>query len=306
VPILHSNLETDLRLAVTLDQNLLVTLTDQASIRRVPGAISFLGSVSGTGSDTSRLRFTGLGGADPFVATAAENTDVTDTVPSHTSVDIAVVRAALRRDISDLAITTGFSQDLDPARLAGDMAASLESYFNSLIATQIATAATDVGASGVDMSVDDFYDAVFTLEQASAPGPYFAMLAPVQVTDFQSSLRSESGAVSLSPATQEMLRIAGQGLVGEFMGVSIFKSSDVTDSGGNRHGAMWGAGALGYKIAVVNPTNGAGSAVVVRQDELVVEITRDASAATTEITGNAYVGAGLLEQARIVGIVTDS
>jgi hypothetical protein len=306
LPILHSNLETDLRLAVTLDQNLLVTLTDQASIRRVPGAISFLGSVSGTGSDTSRLRFTGLGGADPFVATAAENTDVSDTVPSHTSVDIAVVRAALRRDISDLAVTTGFTQDLDPARLAGDMAASLESYFNGLIATQIATAATDVGTSGVDMSVDDFYDAVFTLEQASAPGPYFAMLAPVQVTDFQSSLRSESGAVSLSPATQEMLRIAGQGLVGEFMGVNIFKSTDVTTSGGNRHGAMWGAGALGYKIAVVNPTIGAGSAVVVRQDELVVEITRDASAATTEITGNAYVGAGLLEQARIVGIVTDA
>jgi hypothetical protein len=247
-----------------------------------------------------------LGGADPFVATAAENTDVADTVPSHTAVDIAVVRAALRRDISDLAITTGFAQDLDPARLAGDMAASLESYFNSLIATQIATAATDVGTSGVDMSVDDFYDAVFTLEQASAPGPYFAMLAPVQVTDFQSSLRSESGAVSLSPATQEMLRIAGQGLVGEFMGVNLFKSTDVTTSGGNRHGAMWGAGALGYKIAVVNPTIGAGSAVVVRQDELVVEITRDASAATTEITGNAYVGAGLLEQARIVGIVTDA
>jgi len=306
VPILHSNLETDLRLAVCLDQSLLVTLTDQASIRRLPGAVSYLGSVSGTGSDTSRLRFTGLGGADPFVATAAENTDVSDTVPSHTAVDIAVVRAALRRDISDLAITTGFAQDLDPARLAGDMAASLESYFNSLIATQIATAATDVGTSGVDMSVDDFYDAVFTLEQASAPGPYFAMLAPGQITDFQSSLRSESGAVSLSPATQSMLQIAGQGLVGEFMGVQLFKSSDVISSGGNRHGAMWGAGALGYKIAVVTPQIGAGSAVVVRQDELVVEITRDASAATTEVVGNAYVGAGLLEQARIVGIVTDA
>jgi len=312
VPILFSNLTSDLRLAACLDQSLLVTLTDQASIRRLPGAVSYLGSVSGTGSDTSRLRFTGLGGADPFVATAAENTDVAETVPSHTQANITVVRAALRRDISDLAITTGFAQDLDPARLAGDMAASLESYFNSLIATQIAGAGTDVGLTGVDMSVDDFYDAVFFLEGgnpaggAGAPGPYTAMLAPVQITDFQSSLRSESGAVSLSPATQEMLNIAGQGLVGEFMGVRLFKSTFVTSSGGDRHGAMWGAGALGYKIAVVTPQIGAGSAVVVRQDELVVEITRDASAATTEVVGNAYVGAGLLEQARIVGIVTDA
>ena len=312
MPILHSNLESDLRLGVTLDQNLLISLTDQASIRRVPGAISYLGSVSGTGSDSSRLRFTGLGGADPFVATAAENTDVSDTVPSHTSADIVVVRAALRRDISDLAVTTGFTQDLDPARLAADMSASLESYFNQLIAAQIALATTDVGLTGVNMSVDDFYDAVFYLEGGSAaggpgaPGPYTAMLAPVQVTDFQSSLRSESGAVSMSPATQEMLQIAGQGLVGEFMGVRIFKSTFVTSAGGDRHGAMWGAGALGYKIAVVNPTIGAGSAVVVRQDELVVEITRDASAATTEITGNAYLGAGLLENSRICGIVTDA
>jgi len=310
VPILHSNLETDLRLAVCLDQNLLVSLTDQASIRRVPGAINFLGSVSGTGSDTSRLRFTGLGGADPFVATAAENTDVGDTVPTHTAVDIAVVRAALRRDISDLAITTGFAQDLDPARLAGDMAASLESYFNSLIATQIALAGTDVGLAAAAMTVDDFYDGVFFLEGGSAaggagaPGPFTAMLAPVQISNFQNSLRSESGAVSLSPATQDMLSIAGQGLVGEFMGVRLFKSTYVTSGGGSRHGAMWGAGALGYKIAVVTPQIGAGSAVVVRQDELVVEITRDASSATTEVVGNAYLGCAILEQARICGVVT--
>ena len=41
-------------------------------------------------------------------------------------------------------------------------------------------------------------------------------------------------------------------------------------------------------------------------DELLVEITRDASKGVTEVAGNAYVGVGLIEQARIVGIVTDA
>ena len=305
MPILHSNLETDLRLAVALDQSLAITLTDMAGIRKLPGALSFLGTVNGTGSDTSRIRYASLGGADHFAATAVA-TDEAETALTDTSVDIAVVRAALVRNIGDLAVATGFAQDINPAVLAADMAASLEGYFNGLVATDIATASTDVGTSTVDMSVDDFYDAIFQLEQSSAPGPYFAMLAPIQFTDFQSSLRSEGGAVQFAPATQAMLAIAGQGLAGSFMGVQIFKSSDVTSAGGNRHGAMWGAGALGYKIAIANPGNFGGSSVVVRMDELVIEISRDASTALTEVVGNAYLGTGVLEQARLVGIVTDA
>ena len=66
MPILHSGLETDLRLAAALDQGLLVSLTDMATIRNVPGAIDFHGSVNGTGSDTGRLRFVGLGCASPW------------------------------------------------------------------------------------------------------------------------------------------------------------------------------------------------------------------------------------------------
>ena len=87
---------------------------------------------------------------------------------------VATARARLRGqkkgirpgDVFQIARELGWTwpdDDFLSTWLAGDMAASLESYFNSLIATQIATAATDVGTSGVDMSVDDFYDAVFTL-----------------------------------------------------------------------------------------------------------------------------------------------
>ena len=307
MPILHTGLESDLRLGEALDQALLVSLTDMAWIGAPElGAIRDLGFVNGTGSDTARVRFAGLNGADHFAAPAAEDTDESETALVDASADIAVARAALVRNIGDLALGTGFADDISAERLAADMVASYRGYYNGLVATAIATASTDVGTSTVDMSVDDFYDAIFQLELSSVPGPYYCMLHPRQFADFQESLRAEGGATQFSPATQEMLKIAGQGFAGSFAGVNVFLSSDVSSAGGNRHGAMWGQGALAHKRMIPNPPVGAGTAVAVRMDELLVEITRDASKGVTEVAGNAYVGVGLIEQARIVGIVTDA
>lgn len=306
MPILHSNLETDLRLGEALDQALLVSLTDMAWIGAPElGAIVDLGFVNGTGSDTSRVRFAGLGGADHFV-TDDEGDDASETALTDASADIAVARGVLVRNIGDLALGTGFAADINPEQLAADMVASYRGYYNSLVATAIAAAGTDKGSTGVDMSVDDFYDAIFHLELNSVPGPYFCMLHPRQFADFQESLRAEGGATQFSPATQEMLKIAGQGFAGSFAGVNIFLSSDVSTDGTDRHGAMWGQGAIAHKRMIPNPPIGAGTAVAVRMDELLVEITRDASKGLTEVAGNAYVGVGKIEDARIVGLVTDA
>ena len=307
MPILHTGLESDLRLGEALDQALLVSLTDMAWIGAPElGAIRDLGFVNGTGSDTARVRFAGLNGAAHFAATAAADPAESEEALTSANASIAVARAALVRNIGDLALGTGFADDISAERLAADMVASYRGYYNGLVATAIATASTDVGTSTVDMSVDDFYDAIFQLELSSVPGPYYCMLHPRQFADFQESLRAEGGATQISPATQEMLKIAGQGFAGSFAGVNVFLSSDVSSAGGNRHGAMWGQGALAHKRMIPNPPVGAGTAVAVRMDELLVEITRDASKGVTEVAGNAYVGVGLIEQARIVGIVTDA
>jgi hypothetical protein len=307
MPILHANLETDLRLAVTLDQALAVSLVDMATIRNVPGAVDFHGTVNGSGSDTHRLRYVSLGGADRFVS-VAESAAVAETALTDTSVDIAVTRAALRRDIGDVAIATGFGDDVDPERLAADMVASYDGYFNEIYAAAGATATTNVGTSGVDMSHDDYMDAIFTLELGSVPGPYFAALHPRQFADWQESLRAEGGALAFSPATAEMLAIRGQGYAGDFLGVSIFKMSDITEAGGNKEGFMYGAGAFGYKVAIVDQRSmlGAGAAVAVRVDEILVEVFRNPTSATTTVMGNAWVGLSVKEDARIVGIVTDA
>lgn len=299
--ILQSNLETDLRLASSLAANLRVLLADQASLR-TSGVVTFLGSVNGALTDTLSERFAGLDGYDAFAAASSEASDESSTALTDASASVAVARMVIRRDISDLAVLTG-NGAINPRRLAASMVGEYEQGWMQLLADAIDDAATDVGSSGVDMSVSDFFDAIYQLELSSVPTPLTALLHPRQIADLTESLRAEGGAIQYMPASQAMLEAKGQGLAGELLGVSIFKSSKVNSAGGNRHGAMMGAGAVGYRIGVVEEVIGS---QVIRADEFVVEFERDASKSTTEIVGSSYLGIGIIEQARIVGIVTDA
>lgn len=302
--ILHSNLETDLRLAAALDMEISMLLADRASLRNT-GVIRSYGTVNNMGSDTKTIRLAGLAGTDTFSATAAENTDVSTTALTDSSVSIAVARAALRRDISDLADLTGFQgSDITPETLALAMVVESEQFFVSQVAAAVATASTNVGSSGVDMSVDDWFDALFQLELNNNEGPFTALLHPQQLADLQDSLRAEAGAMQFLPAAGELLAIKGQGYAGSFLGVDIYKSSRVTEAGGNKEGGMFGAGAIGY--AEGSPNIAYGDVVRPAASPLVVEFQRDASAATTEIVGHYYLGVAVIEQSRLVGIVTDA
>ena len=306
MPITHASLETDLRLAAALDARLEMLLADTAGVR-MTGAVRFYGTVDGTGSDTKRVRQAGLAGTDVFAATAAEDTDVAETALTDGSADIAVVRAALRRDLGGLAWTTGFAEDITPEALARSMVISYERYFNSLVNTAIGTLSTTVGGgAGVDMFVDDFYDAMFTLQLASVMGPFFCMLHPRQVADFQESLRAEGGAIQWRENTAELLGIKEPGTVGTFNGVTIFQSTDIAAAAGAHTGGMWGDGAIGYATGTVPVPVGSGTTQIVTADGAIsVEFQRNASSDTTEIVGNAYVGVSEIQDGKGVGIVTD-
>jgi len=303
--ILESNLSTDLRLAQMIEAEIRMILADMASIRNLPGAITYLGDVAGSGSDTMQVRLAGLAGTDEMASTA-ENADASTTALTDSSVTVAAARYALRRDISDLAVLSGIGNDIDPFKLAESMVASFDAAFMASVATAVASFSSSVGNSGVDFSIDDFFDAVATLEIASVPGPYYSILHPRQLADLQESLRSETGALSFSPASVEMLNVAGPGLAGEFLGVQIFQSSKITSSGGNRKGCMYGQNALGYVVGTPQPLVGAGGEVRPAGSPVVVEFQRDASAALTEVVGHAYFGCAIVEDARGVLISTDA
>ena len=303
--ILHSLMETDLRLAAALDQEVRVLLTDQVSIRD-SGAILYTGTVNGTGSDTKRIRLAGLDGYDAMSSageSAVSNTSLTDA-----SADIAVARLALRYDLHDLAEFTGTGTgDISVERLSKSMVGAFNQGFNALVANVVDDFSTNVGTSGVDMSADDYYDATYQMDLNSVPGPYYAGLHGRQIADFKDSWRAESGPVQWREDAQNVVALKGQGYQGELLNVGVWAMSDIVAAGGNREGGLWGLGALGYADGNPNIVTGSGSAIVrpAGDSPVYVEIQRDADAGHTEIVGNAYVGVAILEQGRGVGIVTD-
>ena len=301
--ILHAGLAGDLRLATALDVALGLQLNDLASIWST-GAIQYRGTVNGTGSDTSTQRLAGLG--QDHMASIAEAATTADTALGDASVDIAVVRNSLARSVSDTVIFTGLANDINPLTIAAEMMTAYDGRFNDVVAAAVATAATNVGTTGVDMSTDDFFDAKYTLQLSSVPGAYFCLLHPRQMADLEESIRAETGTVQFMVATGEMLMAKGQGYQGNWLGIDIFASSDVSAAGGNREGGMWGPGALAYKTGIVGADSFIGSsAVVVQQGEVLVEIGRVLGAGHVKIAGDAHFGISVIEQGRLVGIVTD-
>ena len=295
----------NLRLDAMIENEVRMILADMASIRNT-GALMYAGDVAGVGSDSLRLRYADWGAAQPF-ASAVDGADVAATAITESTVDVTVGRYALRYDLTDLAVFSGLGADIDPFSIAQKMALSAEARLNSIITATFASASNSVGTSGVDMSVDDWFDAMFFLQNQSNDGDFVAVLHPQQLNDLQDSLRSESNnSMAFNPATAEMLKIKGQGYAGTLMGIDIFKSSYVTEAAGNKIGAMMSRGAVAYAIGTPRPLAGAGAEIRPAGTPVVVAFQRDESKGLTEIVGHLYAGASLTEDERIVKIVTDA
>lgn len=305
--ILHSNLEADLREADRIEGIVRTTLVDMATIQNVPGAVLYLGDVAGARSDTARIPYASLDGTDAFTATAAENTAVATTALTDTSVTVAVVRHAIRRDLSDLAnLTSSGPGDISTNRMVASMVGEYQKGWSDTLADSLDGFSATAGTTTVDMDVDDWYEAQITLQIADVPGPYFCALHPRQVSDFQTSLRAEGGAAQWQPATAEMLAMKGQGFIGMFNGVSVFKLSTVNtfNTAADRAGAMWGSGALGWMSGT--PSFRPGVITTTPGPFLTVELQRPIGTATDALIGHAYYGISILEQSRGVSIITDA
>ena len=300
----HATLETDLRLASLLALDVLTILQDTADILDTEYIVN-LGSVNGLGSDTMQIGFAGYAN-DHLAATAAETTDVSATALTDTSVSVAVVRHALRRDISDLAeLTSRGGNDVSLQAFANSLVTAARLGVMDDIAAAIDSFTSAVGSTGVDLSVDTFMSAIYTLELASATGPFVALLAPRALADLQESIRSETGPTQYLAATQDMLQIKGQGFQGQFAGVDIYRSAYIDATAADVKSGMWGRGAIGWATGQVPPPR-ANAAFANVTDWLAIEFDRDASAAISEVVAHAYYGVAVLEQARGVEILSDA
>ena len=301
----YSTLSGNARVAAVLAQEIQLKLADRASLHNHPSLINF-GNMAGRGSAVLQVPILGLDGSD-ILASAADGAVVGNTTMSNVNASLTIGRYALRYDFTDLAGLTD-SIGLNAQRLAESMVGSTTMAFQNALCDVIDGFTASVGSTGVDFSVDDFYSAMFQLTLSSVAGPYMCVLHPRQLTDLQSSLRAEYGAMQFKPATQEMLNIHGPGTAGELNGVTIFTSSKVptANAGADRAGAMFGRGAVGYVEGSPFPIVGAPGVVTPAGSPVVVEFDRIVGGGTTSILASYYLGLGILQQGMGVSIITDA
>jgi hypothetical protein len=211
--------------------------------------------------------------------------------------------------MSDLASMTGFGgADIDPFRIAQSIAGSYEARFAELTGLAAASFTTTAGANTTTLSVDDFFDAIFALEQADsgsgAPGPYACVLDPKALTELQDSLRNETGnAISRMQSSMDMLQAKGENFAGNLFGVDVYRSKYVKENGSAGYdNYMISPMALGYVDGI--PAGVQGSADLMSMGKVVVEFDRRPMSASTFIVGHAYLGLGIIEDARGVKLLS--
>ena len=304
--ITYSTLQTDgLRIDAMIENEVRALLHDAASIRN-SGALLFAGDVAGIGSDALTLRYAGLDGYEAMNS-VSDGSEITSSNLTTATQDITVGRIGLRYDLTDLAALTKLGNDIDVFRLAESMAGAFESRFMEMVCATFTGFSSQAGTAGVDMSVDDFMDALYLLEIADNPSQLFAVLHPRQIADLTSSIRNETAnAIAFNPAHHDLLKSLGQGYVGDFMGVQVHKSSYVVDNAGSREGAMFSAGAIGYALGTPIPLAAPSGEIRPAGTPVLVELERDSAFSLTKIVGTAYTGAAIVENARGVQILTDA
>ena len=309
-PIRFSNMENILRLSAMISQEINLLLKDNANLRNTP-LLSYQGSINGLGTDTVRVRLAGLDGYDSMAAASSEISDeaANKTALTINSADLVAARQYIIYEMSDLASMTGFGgADIDPFRIAQSIAGSYEARFAELTGEAAAAFTTTAGANTTTLSVDDFFDAIFALEQADsgsgAPGPYACVLDPKALTELQDSLRNETGnAISRMQSSMDMLQAKGENFAGNLFGVDVYRSKYVKENASSGFdNFMISPMALGYVDGI--PAGVQGSADLMSMGKVVVEFDRRPMSASTFIVGHAYLGLGIIEDARGVKLLS--
>jgi len=309
-PIRFSNMENILRLSAMISQEINLLLKDNTNLRNTP-LLSYQGSINGTGSDTVRVRLAGLDGYDSMASAGTEISDesLNTTGLTINSADLVAARQYIIYQMSDLSSMSGFGgSDVDPFRIAQSIVGSYETRFAELTGEAAASFTTTAGANTTTLSVDDFFDAIFALEQASsgagATGPYACVLAAKALTELQDSLRNETGnAVSRMQSSMDMLQAKGENFAGNLFGCDVYRSAHVNENASaGFDNFMISPMALGFVDGI--PSGVQGSADLMSMGKVVVEFDRRPMSASTYIVGHAYLGLGIIEDARGVKLLS--
>lgn len=268
-------------------------------------ALMYLGNLGGSRSITKKASEIGLDGYDSLVA-VAEGASVGATALYDASYTVTVGRQTKNYAYSGIARITDHAGQLDPARLAQDSLITKGQRLVELIANLVGGGSNEFGSTGVNLTIQQFFDAGTYLEGANVQGPFMCILHSKQWADLRDAIRTATGLVEWQPASAAMQVIMGTGYKGNLWGIDVFVTNRVptANSGADRAGGMFGRGGILYADAT--PKIDPATIAIPIGSDATIEFERDAGADISKAHTNYYVGANEGEDARIASLTTDA
>ena len=218
-----------------------------------------------------------------------EGTDLSNTAYTPTSVNITASEKGVMITVTDLSDASTTIADLNDygQQLGYAIGQKVDTDLAALFASL--NGGTAKGSSGVNLTLQNFLDALTELDSDNAPGQKVAVFHPVQWGDLRAQIATSTGAPFSVGVGDE---ISKTGYVGTLFGVNIYQSSlcPTANSAADRVGAMF------VKDAIALATKWGAR----------VELERDASLRATEIVATACYGVGEVADSYGVPIVTDA
>ena len=302
--ILYSGLG-DQRLTEILAKEWLLSLADREMIQQSP-ALVYAGDAQGSGSATIKISEIDFFGADPLAA-VAEGAAIGNTALGAASYTVTVARQSKQYTESDLArLTDGLGAYSAPAAWMRDAVISAGMRLTTQIAELMPGFSQSVGATGVNLTVANWFEAIATLETGNVKGPYMAIIHSQQYADIRDAMRSETGPLQMVGAVQDSQRVRAVNSL-DLFGVDVFVSNQIptANAGADRAGGMFGRGAVLWADATV-PPNPALAGRTLQAGKVFIEFGREQERGETKVTTNYYCGVAEGIDLAGVGIVTDA
>ena len=300
-------LSTGGRVARLLSAKIHENLYDPAGLRFLMEMVPFAGAQSATTQTTKVAR-----GLVAAAATTEVSSGFTNSLIATTNFDIVVARYGALVQPTDLFKMTSDGTGFDLEYLVGILMECLELNLTDLLTSLFANIAGNVGTSGSDMTVDDFFDAIYYLNLQNNGAMLSSVLHAQQINDLIESVRGETGPLQFRQDAQGLLAPTGVGFKGQLIGVPIYQSDSVplANANADRRGCMFAPGAFAYQVApvaamtdgqMINPAD-----VIFKSTEFWIERSRDALNGMSSLYVNFYPGVAEQEDLRGCRITTDA
>jgi len=246
-------------------------------------------SLVGIASDAQRFS------KPPALSASAltDGTDMSNTAYTATSQTVNVAEVGLLLELTDLAAG---SQIVDFAQYGRDAGAAVAEKLTTDITALLAAFSGGVGSTTVNLTEQNFLDAITTLRAAKVNEGLGAILHPQQENDLIISVGSAvtaAGTTGTSPrAVTNDFVASAMGEMGNWFNVATVTNATVptANAGADRAGGMFSRDAIAY----------------VEKWAIRPELDRNASKRSTEVAVTAAYGVAEIDDARGVNITTDA